>query len=283
MAPTRNAAAEVGRLIVTADDAGVSDSIDEAIIDLARKGAITALAAFANFGRLDHIKSAQRYCDLTLHLNISSGHPLTRPQKIPHLLDDRGAFRSPMSLVRDEAEALEKAIQRYGELVLSAIPISEIGQEFQEQLAQFISIIGSCPNTGSVHHDLDKFFSVDQSLRTCVGLPQCRQQLLRAGKLSGFRYLFCAKGETSDGHVERVRLLISEGLGTSRARDGKPFEIALHPAKSGDQLSDFTAYREGREIEYEAWRSPMILKILAKGVRSGPFLEFCDRTIDEVV
>ena len=85
----------VRRLIVNADDFGLSHSINEAVIQAHREGILTSASLMVNEAGFDEaVKLAKENPKLGvgLHLTLLMGHSALPPEKIPGLVDLRGQF-----------------------------------------------------------------------------------------------------------------------------------------------------------------------------------------------
>ncbi len=81
------------RLIVNADDFGLTESINRGILAAHRDGILTSASLLANGSAFDHaIASSRPFPRLSLgvHLNLSAGTPLAPAARIPTLVDERG-------------------------------------------------------------------------------------------------------------------------------------------------------------------------------------------------
>ncbi len=103
------------RIIVNADDLGTSTEVNDAIIDLLSRGAVTSSSIMANGPKFD--EAIDRFAAITdvsfgVHLNLTSFKPLTTNHDLDVIVDDTGSFAGN---VRDVALArsLRRAI--YGE------------------------------------------------------------------------------------------------------------------------------------------------------------------------
>lgn len=84
------------RLIVNADDFGLSPGVNAGIVDAHRRGILTSATLLANAPCFDEaVRLAKETPSLGvgLHLNIVRGMPLTPPGEIPLLVDAHGCFR----------------------------------------------------------------------------------------------------------------------------------------------------------------------------------------------
>jgi len=84
------------RIILTADDFGALDCIDSAIISAAKHGMINTVSAFVNFNdskiRLKRLKEELPEIKVGLHLNITSGEPVSNKTRLKSLLNEEGLF-----------------------------------------------------------------------------------------------------------------------------------------------------------------------------------------------
>src|ERR1700689_1910411 len=85
----------VRRLIVNADDFGLSSSVNEAVVRAHREGILTSASLMVNEPGFDEaVKLAKETQKLGvgLHLTLLLGHSALPPEKIPGLVNSRGEF-----------------------------------------------------------------------------------------------------------------------------------------------------------------------------------------------
>ncbi|MCX6256040.1 MAG: ChbG/HpnK family deacetylase [Bacteroidia bacterium] len=122
-------------LIINADDLGMNDETNKAIIESYRAGIVTSTSAFVTF--IDPIPTLQRvhneYPNLPigLHLNLSEGKPVLPASEIPSLVDKDGNFYSPDKIISKLAdmkiEEVRKELNAQVKLFLSSgVPIDHI-------------------------------------------------------------------------------------------------------------------------------------------------------------
>jgi len=83
------------KIIVNADDLGISSEVNAEILRLMRAGRVTSATILANGAAMEAAAQAARelpQCSFGVHLNASEFVPLTRQEELAPLLDDRGAF-----------------------------------------------------------------------------------------------------------------------------------------------------------------------------------------------
>jgi len=120
----------LSRLIVTADDFGISNTVNRAILESIESGLVTSTSMMANMpGFEDAVMLVREHKLLTgrigVHLNLTEGHPLSRPiLDCPFFCNDNGCFvydrkRSLFSLSRQEKKAVYEEMKTQLEKVLT--------------------------------------------------------------------------------------------------------------------------------------------------------------------
>ena len=85
----------MSRLIIHSDDFGLNQSVNKAIFDAAKAGVLTSASLMTNgMASEEAIRGALKYPELGvgIHLNILRGKPLSKPDKIPSIVDKKGCF-----------------------------------------------------------------------------------------------------------------------------------------------------------------------------------------------
>src|SRR5262245_40796711 len=83
------------RLIVNADDFGLTAGVNRAIIEGHTRGAITSATLMANMPAFDAaVRLAKDHPSLGvgLHINITQGRPVADASRVSSLINDRGEF-----------------------------------------------------------------------------------------------------------------------------------------------------------------------------------------------
>jgi hopanoid biosynthesis associated protein HpnK len=87
----------VRRLIVNADDFGLSHSVNEAIVRAHREGILTSASLMVNENSFDEAVTLAKEnpkLGVGLHLTLLQGHSALSPEKIPGLVNSRGEFQN---------------------------------------------------------------------------------------------------------------------------------------------------------------------------------------------
>lgn len=83
-------------LIVTADDFGIAESVNNAIREAHRDGIVTSASLMANMPAFEHAVTSvlpeTPELGVGAHLCLTSGRPCSPPAKVQLLVDDRGMF-----------------------------------------------------------------------------------------------------------------------------------------------------------------------------------------------
>lgn len=85
------------KLIVTADDYGMCDVVDKAIDKGIENGIITTTNVMLNMDTLRNatdLRERYPHISVGIHWNVTTGKPICKPEEIPTLIDDKGAFWS---------------------------------------------------------------------------------------------------------------------------------------------------------------------------------------------
>lgn len=116
------------RLIINADDFGLSRGINEGIILAHRKGILTSATLMANmpaFGQAVELAGQNRGLGVGVHLNILRGVPVSPPERVPSLIDPEGRFWSRVSVL------IKKLISRQ-------VRVEEVEREWRAQLEKIL-------------------------------------------------------------------------------------------------------------------------------------------------
>jgi len=92
------------RLIINADDFGLTERINDAIIECHQKGIVTSTTLMANGPAFDNATERARTeqkLGIGIHLNLSEGTPISDPSQLRSLINETGRFYlSPVQMLR---------------------------------------------------------------------------------------------------------------------------------------------------------------------------------------
>jgi predicted glycoside hydrolase/deacetylase ChbG (UPF0249 family) len=133
---------ETRYLIVTADDFGAADCVDEAFWIGTQQGLVNTISAMSNFaGAPEKIKALhERDSSLAigLHLNITTGRPLLDQARVPSLVSENGSFY-PIAEIMCQ---------------LPEIDLGELEQELRAQITAFLQTGVPMDHLSYQHHIL---------------------------------------------------------------------------------------------------------------------------------
>ena len=145
-------------LIVNADDLGRTAGINRGILEAHKKGIVTSTTALVNFpdagdGIALMLKEAP-FLGLGLHLNLTSGKPVSAPEDVPSLVEAEGDFQRP---------------EGWGAIMDTFVP-EEVERELRAQFERFVALAGKPPTHLDSHHHA--VYAVPAGLRTMLALAQ---------------------------------------------------------------------------------------------------------------
>lgn len=260
------------RLIVNADDFGLSPAVTGGILEAHQSGIVTSTTMLVNFPTADAAAAqalAAPRLGVGVHLNVTSGQPVLRPEEVPSLVGPSGRFRRDFYSLRYRIDA------------------DELRREWRAQIERFLSLGLKPTHIDSHHHvhHLPPFLLVTTELAQEYGIQNVRlvhQQDLRggfsinptellyrryvrraelalatAGLKTPDRVLGCAvaAGEPALSADRLVTWLRNLGDGTS--------ELMCHPGRVDEELRNRSSLLDHRVRELEALIDPVVRAAIA--------------------
>ena len=124
------------KMMIQADDYGITTAVTDGIVACAREGVMTQTGLFTNMPCTEYaVKRIAEYPQVLLgiDLNLSTGSPVTAPEKIPSLVQENGAFLT--SGMHKELDKTDRHHVRYEDAFL----------EYDNQVKRFIELVGRKP------------------------------------------------------------------------------------------------------------------------------------------
>ena len=177
------------RLIVTADDFGLTDRVSSAIQRAHRDGVVTTASLMVNAAGFDCAVDIARHepsLDVGLHLNLTEGRPVTAHSEIPSLANSAGfTYKHPSSLAaaiflkRVSTHDLEQEIRAQIEKAVSTrVQISHIdGHKHGHVIPQVLQLLGKVAPEYGIHAVRSPIESVP-SLRAVMSRSTSKTQVL---------------------------------------------------------------------------------------------------------
>lgn len=131
------------KLMVTADDYGISDAVTDGICKCARDGVLTQTGLFSNMTgakyAVDRLLKEYPHICLGQDINMVAGNPVTDSKSIPSLVQGDGSFKT------------SSMHRKLDQTAPNHIPYEEALLETDNQVKRFIELVGKKPAYISGH------------------------------------------------------------------------------------------------------------------------------------
>jgi predicted glycoside hydrolase/deacetylase ChbG (UPF0249 family) len=223
------------RVIVNADDLGRTAGINRGVFEAHGRGIVTSASLMVNLPAAAEAAALAKEnpeLGVGLHLTLTHGAPVSRPEQVPSLVDAQGRFHR-----RPEG--------------LDGVPPVELLDEARAQLRRFRQLLGRDPTHFDTHHDAHYRPAVLETMLTLAwetGLPVRRgsapmaEQLRREG-------IPTTDAQVRDFHGEGATL--EALLGILFAATVGTTEIVCHPGFVDEDLRASSSYVDDRRRELD--------------------------------
>ncbi len=278
------------RLVVNADDFGISRGVNRGIVEAHLNGLLTSASLMASLPAAEDAVARAERCPrlaLGLHLTLTAGRPLSEPDRVPSLVDTEGRLLvlgrlvARLSLGRVRRPDLERELSAQVEWALErGVRLDHLDSHHHVHVHPAVAGLAlrlaegygipylRCPTELSSVAGL-RFASARDAAR--VLLISLFGELLRQ-RLSGRRQVQAA------AHFRGVALGYGFGLPALLRTLGRLppglTELMAHPGYPDAELATVTTYARGRERELAALTSPEGRRLVETlGVRLTTFRE----------
>lgn len=228
------------RIVINADDYGLTDGVCDAIDELVAKGAVsnTTMMLCAE-GAPDRINKRGSRATLEVagvHLQLTSGRPIARTETVPSLVDGVGRFKDPRKYAVDPRDA-EK--------------------EWRAQIELAKMLIGRNPTHLDSHHGMHRIpelFKVYVRLALEYELPfrgannELREEITSRSLPGTTALVRDWTGSCTGPHalIDKVRKL------TDASGGPKIIEVITHPGIPDARLNQVSSLNTARRCDYES-------------------------------
>ena len=259
------------RLLVNADDFGLSGGVNRGVLEAHRRGLVTSTSLMANLPAAAEAVGLWREAPdlgLGMHLNLTAGRPLSRPEEVPSLVRRDGRFWVLGDLLR--------------RLTTGRIRAAELERELSAQVERALELGGRIGHFDSHHHvhvhprltpivlRLARRYAVPAVRAPAEGLGSLAYQrpaprdAARLLAISALGLLFGARAHRAGLRVARHFRGIALGTGfrtPALLRELKRLpngftELMVHPGYMDAELARHTSFTVGRDSELVALASP---------------------------
>ncbi len=182
----------VRKLIVNSDDLGFNKEITDGILECHNQGCVTSTTLMVNMPAAEYAVGLAKSCEalsVGLHLNVTLGTPISNPEDVRNLVDERGEF------------GCLSRWTRYGLFVNRAK--REISREFSAQI-QRMRALGCEPSHLDSHHNVTVYPVVHAAMLEAVGTSQIK-------RLRTYRAWYRSDGSESR-HIRLLPTMILKNL-----------------------------------------------------------------------
>jgi len=238
------------RLIVNADDFGMTRGVNRAIIECFQSGSVTSTTLMVNGESA--VEAALAAADnpglgVGLHLNLTSGPPTLPPDRVPSLVGMDGSF-----------PGVRQAVWR---LTSGRARSHELEEEIAAQIGR-LQQLGIRPTHIDSHHHLHAHPRLRSAIRkTCprLGVTRMRGFHMKAGGAKSMAIAMAARLPSSGRPMkapDRFTGIDTMGgqdpsapIQRELARRGDVLEFMCHPGYADQDLERATSYNKPREAE----------------------------------
>jgi predicted glycoside hydrolase/deacetylase ChbG (UPF0249 family) len=222
------------RLIVNADDFGLTAGVSQGILRAHREGLVTSTTVLASLPpqpELDAEAATAPRLGLGLHFNLTWGRPVSGAEVVPSLVDAEGRFGRDFRALQDRARP------------------DDVRRECEAQIEAFARRFGRPPTHLDSHHHVHRLPQVmdavvdvvrDMRLPLRSQDPGFRDGLRRHGIVTTDHFVGDAEAEpywTAERLLDQLAILL---LGVT--------ELMCHPGVFDDDLA-YSRYGRQREVE----------------------------------
>lgn len=257
------------RLIVNADDFGLTDGVNRAVIECHQAGAVSSTTLLVNGEAAEaaaSLAAANPALGVGLHFNITSGTPAAPPESVPSLLGAGGRF-----------PGLAAALLR---LSTGRARTGELKTELTAQIRRCLEL-GLRPTHIDSHHHLHahpRLRYVIGRVAPAIGISRMRGYRMRARSPKALAIAAAARLPAGAGALKTpdrfsgIEVMGSKNLAGWLAGElaggGDCLEFMCHPGYADERLAQVSSYNSLRQAELEGLVSGEFLgAIEAAGVR----------------
>lgn len=231
------------KLIINADDFGLTEGICKAIVTLFEKDAISnTTVMICTKGAFEHCKNYRNVLAgrTGVHLQITAENfhkvPLSSPEEIPTLVDAEGTFR--------------------GQDQLDGINPEEVEKEWERQIEKTAEALGTLPSHIDSHHGchrIEKLIPIYLKLASKYGL--CVRGGQRLGQIDAKKYgvksssLSLGDWTGQNDDLQSLKTLFIESF--KQLSDGDILELVTHPGFCDEELLKASPWNSVRENDFQ--------------------------------
>lgn len=224
------------KILLRADDLGFSEGVNYGILRAIENGVISDVGFMTNMDASYHAAKlvSNKHLSIGLHVNISVGSPLLKPELVPSLIGENNEF---------------KKSSEYNTAKLDLVHLNEALLEVEAQLQMFKKLMNREPTYIDIHA------VSSQGLRDAVSEIARRHDILDASidlsqindsKIGNLKVLYHSGSNETVNVVENLKNIIEQSY------NDVPNIIVYHPGFVDQYILKNSSLTIGRTIELEA-------------------------------
>jgi len=221
------------RLIITAEDYGLTEGVSRGIREVCKHGSVTSISVLMNLAREEDLVALKELNTISLgiHLNITQGKPVLPAERVKSLVDENGFF-----------------LPRW-EKIIRGLQVNELEEEWRAQIQKFLALSLPLTHLSSHHH----VHIQEPALKVAIHLAKENQVPLRSPTKSARKKIQEEGVLTTDDFIytfyDEPYITIPGLKGIlSRVQHGIT-EMTCHPGVVTEALFHESSYSYQRGIE----------------------------------
>jgi chitin disaccharide deacetylase len=233
------------RLVINADDFGMSPGVDQGILEAMEAGVVTSTSCLVFRDRPQiPVSIAGR---VGVHLRLTDGAPVSDPKQIPTLVNAEGRFPSSREAVR-----------------LRRVDPRDVEREWRAQMTLFCrsGVVPTHVDTHHHSHELPEVTGVYAQLAAeweVAGVPLGAGAALQL-RAAGVR---CADESETGWSVFDIRETLLDRVGRAFARGRQSVHLMTHPGYVDEALTGRSSMVHSRRAELDLLLSPQFRRALS--------------------
>ena len=229
------------RLIVNADDFGVTEGVSRGILRAHREGLVTSTTVLASLPaqtELDAVARDSAGLGLGLHFNLTLGRPVSPPETVGSLVDAEGRFGRDLAVLQERARP------------------DEVRRECEAQIEAFTRRFGRGPTHLDSHHHAHRLSRVMDAVVDVVLAARLPLRSQDPGFRDGLRRRDIATTDSFVGDADVEPYWTTERLLDQLATLPLGLtELMCHPGFFDEHLA-YSRYGRQREVELATFCDP---------------------------
>ncbi|QSX09603.1 ChbG/HpnK family deacetylase [Alkalibacter rhizosphaerae] len=264
-------------LLITADDFGMCQIVDQAILDLIELGMITTTNVITNMETLKNsalLKEKYPRISVGIHWNVSTGKPTCRPEKVSTLLNENGDFYDGDRFKRRISKGLIQPAQLREEMIRQYELFREYCGEADYWNVHENTVL--CRKAYRIFSDVAGELGIRRTrnyqrvyldLEVLHGLRRAREMLVRRYMDLWYGQVIKRRFSMPEGRIiafgEKSKTNLPKLMDALQHSPKQNIELVVHPSTGGSHPL-FGDMNTQRLKEYEFFKDPNTIEALQK-------------------